>query len=89
MEFSEKLVRKQLERMQPLLASQSIEHMRKAQDRVGAVLAGTKRKEVDISDVPHPRLLLALASPHDERRDGMILYLHGGGYACGGLWHRH
>lgn len=85
MEFSEKLVRKQLERMKPLLATQSIEQTRKAQDRAGAVISGTKRKEVDISDVPHPRLFLALASPHDERRDGMILYLHGGGYTCGGL----
>ncbi|MBR5949216.1 MAG: alpha/beta hydrolase fold domain-containing protein [Clostridia bacterium] len=85
MEFSEKLVRKQLERMKPILASQSIEHMRIGQDRVGAILAKTKRKDVDISDVPHPRLLLALASPHDERRGGIILYLHGGGYACGGL----
>lgn len=85
MEFSEKLVRRQLERMQPFLAAQSIEGMRKGQDRVGALLAKTKKKQVHTSDVHHPRLSLALASPHDERRDGIVLYLHGGGYVCGGL----
>ncbi|MBR3299020.1 MAG: alpha/beta hydrolase fold domain-containing protein [Clostridia bacterium] len=85
MEFSEKLVRKQLERMRPILASQTIEAMRKGQDRIGAILSATKRKTVDISEIGHPRLSLALAIPHDERRDGIILYIHGGGYACGGI----
>lgn len=85
MEFSEKLIRKQLDMMRPFLAAQSIESMRKSQDRIGVILAKTKRKEIEVSDVPHPRLALALALPHDERRDGIILYLHGGGYTCGGL----
>ncbi len=85
MEFSEKLVRKQLERMQHFLTAQSLEIMRKGQDRVGAILARTKRKNVDIADIPHPRLSLALAVPHDERRGGIIFYIHGGGYTCGSL----
>lgn len=85
MEFSEKLVRKQLERMKPFLAAQTLEAMRMGQDKAGALLAKTKRKEVEVKDIAHPRLSLALACPHDERRDGIILYLHGGGYTCGGL----
>lgn len=71
--------------MKPITSAGSIESIRKGQDRLGIIMSKMRRKQVVISDIDHPRISIALAAPVDERTDGVILYLHGGGYTCGSL----
>lgn len=85
MNISENFIRRQLEKMKSFAASRSLEQTRKAQDRVGAVLAKTRRKEVNIENVDLRSAEAALVRPEDELKDGIVLYLHGGGYTCGSL----
>lgn len=85
MELSEKFVRKQLERMKPFTTGISLEAIRKGQDLLGVILAKTVRKNVNIEKVKLSSSTCAWITPHDERRKGVILYLHGGGYTCGDL----
>lgn len=85
MEFSEKIIRKQLEMMKPITSTRSLETIRKAQDRLGSIMTKLRRRQVTVTEIPHSKLSLALAAPNDERKDGAVLYIHGGGYTCGSL----
>ena len=80
-----KFVRKQLKRFRPVMAALSLDTIRRGQDAVGDLMAAAHRKEV-IFKVHHFDCFDgAWAIPRDERRGGVILYLHGGGYTCGDL----
>ncbi len=85
MELSQKFVRKQMERLKPLMENSSLEASRKGQDIVGAILARTMRKNTDIHEIRLSNSDAAWVHPHDELKKGVILYLHGGGYTCGDL----
>jgi len=74
---------KQLYILKKLLRSCSLPVIRKGQDKIGALVFGKYRHQV--MDKEH-RFSLFTGSwllPKDERRQGVILYLHGGGYTCG------
>ncbi len=85
MAFSARTVRTQLNMLQPLLRSCSLETIRKGQDKVGELMEARCRSQVLVKLHPFERFESAWVIPRDERRQGVILYLHGGGYTCGGL----
>ena len=85
MALSAKTVRTQLNMLQPLLRNCSLERIRKWQDRLGELMETKYRTQVIIKEHPFDGFDGAWIIPKDERRQGVILYLHGGGYACGSL----
>lgn len=85
MALSPKLLRAQLNILRPLLAGCSLKTLRKGQDKVGALMEAKFRQQVLIREHPFEDFTGAWVLPRDERRQGVILYLHGGGYTCGGL----
>ena len=85
MSLTAKTVRSQMALFSPILKSCSLETMRKAQDKVGELMEAKYRKEVILKEHKFEKFKGAWVVPKDERRQGAILYLHGGGYTCGGL----
>ena len=85
MALSAKTIQKQMQRLQPLLCSCSLATMRRGQNMLGELMEVMHRKEVIIKDHPFADFTGAWVIPRDERRQGVILYLHGGGYTCGDL----
>ena len=58
---------------------------RKGQDKLGELMSALHKREVLIRDHDFERFQGAWVMPKDERRSGVVLYLHGGGYTCGSL----
>ena len=85
MELSAKLVRSQLNFFKPFVAGCSLEVTRKGQDKLGELMSALHKREVLIRDHDFERFQGAWVMPKDQRRSGVILYLHGGGYTCGSL----
>ena len=85
MELSAKLVRSQLNFFKPFVAGCSLEVTRKGQDKLGELMSALHKREVLIRDHDFERFQGAWVMPKDERRSGVVLYLHGGGYTCGSL----
>ena len=85
MGLSEKFVRSQLNYWKPLLENLSLDTIRKGQDRIGKLMYSLHRKEVAIRRHDFPDFPAAWVLTRDKRRQGVILYLHGGGYTCGNL----
>ncbi len=85
MDLSARLVRTQLNFLQPIIANLSLETIRKGQEKIGELMGAARRKEVIVKDHAFENFDGAWIIPKDERRSGVILYLHGGGYTCGDL----
>ena len=85
MELSAKLVRSQLNFFKPFVAGCSLEVTRKGHDKLGELMSALHKREVLIRDHDFERFQGAWVMPKDERRSGVVLYLHGGGYTCGSL----
>lgn len=85
MSISVKTIRSQMTRLSPLLKSCSLETIRKGQNMVGELMEAKYRKRVIVKEHSFEKFKGAWVIPKDERRQGVILYLHGGGYTCGGL----
>lgn len=80
-----KLVRAQLNFFKPFVANCSLEVTRKGQDKLGELMEALHRRDVLVRDHDFGPFQGAWIMPKDERRQGVILYLHGGGYTCGNL----
>ena len=80
-----RLVRSQLNFFKPFVANCSLEVTRKGQDKLGELMEAIHKKDVIVRDYSFERFEGAWLIPRDERRSGVILYLHGGGYTCGDL----
>lgn len=80
-----KLVRSQLEFFKPLVANLSLEATRRGQDKLGELMEALHRRDVFVRDHDFELFQGAWLIPRDERRQGVVLYLHGGGYTCGSL----
>ena len=80
-----KLVRAQLHIMKPIAANLSLEATRKGQDKLGEIMEAIHRRDVFEREHDFGAFQGAWLMPEDERRQGVILYLHGGGYTCGSL----
>ena len=85
MPVSPKTIRSQMALLKPLLKSCSLETMRKGQDFVGELMGVAKAGHFVLKEHPFDHFTGCWVTPKDERRQGVILYLHGGGYTCGGV----
>lgn len=85
MALSPKAVRNQIIRIQPILRSCSVETIRKGQNLIGEMMQFRHRNQVLVHPHPFEAFESAWVLPRDERRQGVILYLHGGGYTYGDL----
>ena len=85
MPISAKTARSQLHMLRPLLRSCSLETIRRGQNKLGELMEFRCRAQVLVKEHPFDNFTGAWVLPRDERRTGVILYLHGGGYTCGDL----
>ena len=85
MNLQDKFVRGQLELTKPIADSAGLELSRSFQNKIGKLMHFTRRRDVVISDKRYQEIPGSLVIPHTEKRSGIILYLHGGGYTCGSL----
>lgn len=85
MALNAKTVRAQLTMVRPLLSSLSLKSIRRAQNMIGELMEARNRKQVLVKEHCFGQFDGAWVIPRDERRQGVILYLHGGGYSCGDL----
>ena len=85
MELHARLVRSQLNFFKPFVANCSLEVTRKGQDKLGELMTALHKREVLVKEHDFGRFQGAWIMPRDERRGGVVLYLHGGGYTCGSL----
>ena len=85
MPLQPKTVRAQLNLLKPILSGCSLKVIRKGQDKLGELMEAQYRKKTVIKEHPFERFTGAWVLPKDQRREGVILYLHGGGYTCGNL----
>lgn len=85
MAMSPKTVRAQLNILLPLMKNCSLETLRKGQNRIGELMEFRYRRATLIRDHTFDDFSGAWVIPQDERRQGVMLYLHGGGYTCGDL----
>ncbi len=85
MTLSAKFARKQLERFKPLLTESAIETARNGQKRLGEIMTATCKKNLSYATVSFENFESAWVMPKDDTRNGVMLYLHGGGYCCGDM----
>lgn len=85
MPLAAKYIRAQLSMFRPLMSRCSLETSRKGQNRIGELMEAKYRKQVIQKPHLFPEFEASWVIPKDERRRGVILYLHGGGYTCGDL----
>lgn len=84
MALSPKTIRSQMARLKPMLSSCSLETMRKGQDLIGDLMGVSYRGSFLLKEHPFENFSGTWVIPKDERRQGVVLYLHGGGFTCGG-----
>lgn len=85
MSLSSKTVRAQLALLRPVLSSCSLETIRKGQEKLGELTGVRCRRQITVKTHSFTQFDAAWCIPKDERRQGVVLYLHGGGYTCGQL----
>ncbi len=85
MPISAKTVRSQMAKWAPLFKNLSLDTLRKGQKMVGELLEAKYRQRVFTREHVFEQFKGAWVLPRDERRQGVLLYLHGGGYTCGDL----
>ncbi|MBO5755774.1 MAG: alpha/beta hydrolase fold domain-containing protein [Clostridia bacterium] len=83
MALSMKFVRRQLELFKPFSMLSSLENARKGQEILGSLMAKPYRKEVAFETHRFENFEGIWCLTKDETREGVVLYLHGGGYCCG------
>ena len=85
MSASVKSVRAQIAMLRPLLQNLSFDTVRKVQNKLAELKSSRYSDRVLIKKHSFSCFDGAWVFPRDERRHGVILYLHGGGYTCGEL----
>ena len=85
MAISAKTLKTQLSIIKPLLSSCSLKTIRKGQNKIGELMESKHKDHVFVKEHEFERFVGAWIVPKDERRQGVILYLHGGGYTCGDI----
>lgn len=71
--------------LRPLLEACSLETSRKGQNKIGELMEARYKNKVLIREHRFDNFDGAWIIPKDERRRGVILYIHGGGYTCGDI----
>lgn len=85
MPISASMLRKQLVLSKPLLNTLSLTSIRKGQALLGDLMSNKFRTQITVKQHCFDTFTGAWLLPRDERRQGVLLYLHGGGYVCGDL----
>jgi len=85
MALSAKFVRRQLKKIRPIMQGATIQHARQQHDMIGNLMVIPRRWKVSSRTYRFPNFSASMIYPLDETREGIILYLHGGGFVCGGL----
>ena len=85
MAVTAKFIRPKLELVKPLMTGSSLETARQGQTVLGKLMSSSKKNEVETVVFSFPDFPAAILTPKKDRREGVILYLHGGGYTCGDL----
>lgn len=84
MALSPKIIRRQLELFRPIITGCSLETARKGQEVMGSLMfTGNKHVTASRHDLPNFEGLWVY--PNDETKNGVILYLHGGGFVSGDI----
>ena len=84
MGLSAKTVRTYLAKMKTIFSNPSLKAMRRGQDMIGELMESQYKDSILIKEHPFSHFSGLWVLPKDQRRQGVILYLHGGGYTCGG-----
>ena len=85
MAFSAKTVQKQTLILRGVAENMSLASVRRWQNRIGELMRVMQRRALVVHDHAFAAFSGAWVVPKDERRNGVLLYLHGGGYTCGDL----
>lgn len=85
MPLTAKTVRSQLLLLKPLLNGCSLKTIRRGQNKLGEIMESRHRDGVIIKKESFGKMDTAWVIPRDRIREGVILYLHGGGYTCGDI----
>ena len=80
-----RFLRSQLVLARPIAEHCSLPVTRVAQDLIGQRMSGHHADEAIFSHFSVKGIPCALITPKEECSNGVLLYLHGGGYTCGGL----
>lgn len=80
-----RFIRSQLSFFKGFIANCSLETARKNQARLGKLMASLNKNDVSYEDFDIGEMKASIISPRDEVSNGIILYIHGGGYTCGDL----
>lgn len=84
MKLSTVFMRKQVAMIKSISSGLSLERTRKWQDRIGDVIAGKLKRNALYDTIMVDGLEISRVIPRDETSANVILYIHGGGYLCGG-----
>lgn len=79
------LIRSQLSILKPIVSKWSLGTVRRAQEKVGRLMAGNYKNDVQIEYITVGNMKCAMLTPKEELSGGVALYIHGGGYTCGNL----
>lgn len=85
MALSSKFIRSQLKLLKPFLENLSLESLRKGQNKIGELMENKFSKSLKYEYKSFEHFEGAWAIPKDEIKQGVILYLHGGGFISGDL----
>ena len=85
MALTAKTIRARLQLLRGLVKNASLETVRKGHSRLGELIESKYRRQVLVKEHPFSGFDSAWLLPKDERREGVVLYLHGGGFAAGDL----
>ncbi|MEA5058468.1 MAG: alpha/beta hydrolase [Candidatus Pelethousia sp.] len=77
--------RKQLKKLQSFTEDEPLAAERRAQDFIGVLLQKIQHPDVRFCPLAFDRFQAAMALPSSLDCSGAVLYLHGGGYCCGGI----
>jgi acetyl esterase/lipase len=83
--LTSKIVRLQLRLLKPLLTSGGIETHRKRQETIGTLMSRSHRADTVPTEFSLGDFDAAMINPRSFEYDGVILYLHGGGYIGGSI----
>ena len=79
------LYRSQLNILKPFVEKCSLNTVRRGQDSIGKLMANSYKDRVTVERVSIGEITCAMVSPKDDLYNGVLLYLHGGGYVAGNL----
>lgn len=85
MGFSEKFIRKQFARFGDVAKNASLDLTRRGQTGIGALVSSSYRKRVRFEESRVDSMCCSLVTPRQTKREGVVLYVHGGGYCSGDL----